>query len=170
MYDILYYKLIVNTFAIDSNCKEVIMEGNYTIYNRVINYYETDQMAIVHHSNYIRFFEEARLDMMDKYDLNYKKIEDMGIIIPVMSVECKYIVPLHFGDNVQIHTKLEKFDGIKMEVSYEIYRDSVLCTKGHTGHCFLDKDMKPFRMKRLYPEFYNKLNSLIVRNHHERSV
>ena len=51
MYDILYYKLIVNTFAIDSNCKEVIMEGNYTIYNRVINYYETDQMAIVHHSN-----------------------------------------------------------------------------------------------------------------------
>lgn len=136
------------------------MEGNFTVYNRKINYYETDKMAIVHHSNYIRFFEEARLDMMDKFDLNYRKMEDMGIIIPVMSVDCKYIVPLCFDDEVQIHTKIVKFDGIKMEIAYEIYRDDVLCTTGHSGHCFLDKDMKPFRMKRLYPDLYNKLKSL----------
>lgn len=137
-----------------------IMEGNFTVYNRKINYYETDKMAIVHHSNYIRFFEEARLDMMDKFDLNYRKMEDMGIIIPVMSVDCKYIVPLCFDDEVKIHTKIIKFDGIKMEIAYEIYRDDVLCTTGHSGHCFLDKDMKPFRMKRLYPDLYNKLKSL----------
>lgn len=137
-----------------------IMEGNFTVYNRKINYYETDKMAIVHHSNYIRFFEEARLDMMDQFDLNYRKMEDMGIIIPVMSVDCKYIVPLCFDDEVQIHTKIVKFDGIKMEIAYEIYRDDVLCTTGHSGHCFLDKDMKPFRMKRLYPDLYNKLKSL----------
>lgn len=136
------------------------MEGNFTVYNRKINYYETDKMAIVHHSNYIRFFEEARLDMMDKFDLNYRKMEDMGIIIPVMSVDCKYIVPLCFDDDVKIHTKIIKFDGIKMEIAYEIYRDDVLCTTGHSGHCFLDKDMKPFRMKRLYPDLYNKLKSL----------
>lgn len=137
-----------------------IMEGNFTVYNRKINYYETDKMAIVHHSNYIRFFEEARLDMIDQFDLNYRKMEDMGIIIPVMSVDCKYIVPLCFDDEVQIHTKIVKFDGIKMEIAYEIYRDDVLCTTGHSGHCFLDKDMKPFRMKRLYPDLYNKLKSL----------
>ena len=137
-----------------------IMEGNFTVYNRKINYYETDKMAIVHHSNYIRFFEEARHDMMDKFDLNYRKMEDMGIIIPVMSVDCKYIVPLCFDDEVKIHTKIIKFDGIKMEIAYEIYRDDVLCTTGHSGHCFLDKDMKPFRMKRLYPDLYNKLKSL----------
>lgn len=136
------------------------MEGNFTVYNRKINYYETDKMAIVHHSNYIRFFEEARLDMMDKFDLNYRKMEDMGIIIPVMSVDCKYIVPLCFDDEVKIHTKIIKFDGIKMEIAYEIYRDDILCTTGHSGHCFLDKDMKPFRMKRLYPDLYNKLKSL----------
>ena len=80
-------------------------------------YYETDQMGIIHHSNYIRFFEEARLDMMDQFDLNYRKMEDMGIIIPVMSVDCKYIVPLCFDDEVQIHTKIVKFDGIKMEIA-----------------------------------------------------
>ena len=136
------------------------MEGNFTVYNRKINYYETDKMAIVHHSNYIRFFEEARLDMMDQFDLNYRKMEDMGIIIPVMSVDCKYIVPLCFDDEVKIHTKIVKFDGIKMEIAYEIYRDDVLCTTGHSGHCFLDKDMKPFRMKRRYPDLYNKLKSL----------
>lgn len=137
------------------------MDGKYSVYKRKINYYETDQMAIVHHSNYIRFFEEARLEMMDEYGLNYRKIEEMGIIIPVMSVECKYIVPLCYADEIQIHSKVTKFDGIKMEVSYEIYRGDVLCTTGHTGHCFLDKNMKPFRMKRLYPDLYNKLKEVV---------
>ena len=58
------------------------MEGRYTEYERRINYYETDKMGIVHHSNYIRFFEEARLDMMKKVGLDYFTMEEAGIIIP----------------------------------------------------------------------------------------
>ena len=57
------------------------MEGRYTEYERRINYYETDKMGIVHHSNYIRFFEEARLDMMKKVGLDYFTMEEAGIII-----------------------------------------------------------------------------------------
>ena len=73
------------------------MEGKYTIYKRKMNYYETDQMGIIHHSNYIRLFEEARLDIMDKSGINYADIEEMGIIIPVMSVDCKYLIPLYLS-------------------------------------------------------------------------
>lgn len=133
------------------------------IYRRKINYYETDQMGIVHHSNYIKFFEEARLDLMDKEGLNYASMEEMGIIIPVLSVECHYLLPLYYNDIISVHTYLTKFDGIKMDFVYEIYKDGFpnLYTSGHTSHCFLDKNMKPFRMKKLYPDLYKKLKKLV---------
>lgn len=141
----------------------VFMEGKYTVYRRKINYYETDQMGIVHHSNYIRFFEEARLDMMDKEGLGYAGIEEMGIIIPVMSVDAKYLIPLCYDDSILIYSCITKFDGIKMELAYEIYKEGSgeICTSGHTGHCFLDKNMKPFRMKKLYPALYGRLKELV---------
>ena len=74
------------------------MDEKGIVYEHTINYYETDRMGIVHHSNYIRFFEEARIDYLKKIGLDYKKVEDMGLIMPVLGVECKYIKPLHFGD------------------------------------------------------------------------
>ena len=61
------------------------MDEKGLAYKRQVNYYETDKMGIVHHSNYIRFFEEARIDFLDKIGLNYKKIEDMGLIMPVIN-------------------------------------------------------------------------------------
>ena len=141
------------------------MEGKYAIYKRRMNYYETDRMGIIHHSNYIRLFEEARLDMMEKEGIGYSGIEEMGIIIPVMSVECNYILSLHYNDSIEGYSQLTKFDGIKMELSYEIYKEgsNKVCTKGRTGHCFLDKDMKPFRMKKLYPDLYNKLKEIVIK-------
>lgn len=139
------------------------MENSHTEYNRKLNYYETDQMGIIHHSNYIRYFEEARLDMMKKVGLDYRKMEEMGIIIPVTFAECKYLIPLHFDDEVVIHTRMTKYDGIKMEVSYEIYRTDTeeLCTTGKTGHCFLDRELKPIRMKRQYPDLFAKLKGML---------
>ncbi len=139
------------------------MKDSHTEYSRRLNYYETDQMGIIHHSNYIRFFEEARLDMMKKVGLDYRIMEEMGIIIPVTFAECKYLLPLHFDEEIVIHTRMTKYDGIKMEVTYEIYHadSDVLCTVGKTGHCFLDRDLKPIRMKRKYPELYAKLKEMV---------
>ena len=135
--------------------------GN-TIYDRSINYYETDQMGIVHHSNYIRYFEEARLDMTEQVGLSYAAMEEHGLIIPVLSVACEYIKPVLFGDKVQIHTRLVKFDGIKMQFVYEIYCEGELRTKGESRHCFLDKEMKPVRMKRQFPEIYQRMKELVI--------
>lgn len=139
------------------------MEENCIKYDRNINYYETDQMGIVHHSNYIRFFEEARLYLMKQVGMDYCGLEEMGIIIPVTFAECKYLVPLRFEDEVEIVTRMTKYDGIKMEVSYEIYlkRTNQLCTRGKTGHCFLNRDLKPIRMKREFPDLFAKLKALI---------
>ena len=139
------------------------MEDSHTEYSRRLNYYETDQMGIIHHSNYIRLFEEARLDMMKKVGLDYRVLEEMGIIIPVTFAECRYLVPLRFDEEITIHTRMTKYDGIKMEVSYEVYKTGKgeLCTTGKTGHCFLDKELQPIRMKRRYPELFLKLKGMM---------
>ena len=132
-------------------------------YSRSVNYYETDQMGIVHHSNYIRYFEEARLQWMDEIGLSYRGLEERGMIIPVTFVDCQYKQPVRFGDTICISVRMAKFDGLKMEFAYEV-RDEItgeLRSTGRTGHCFLDRDMHPVLIRKNAPELYDiMLNAL----------
>ena len=75
----------------------------------MVYYYETDRMGIVHHSNYIRWFEEARLDWMKQIGWDYKTIEDDNIIIPVLSVSAEYKTMSRYGDNIVIYVKLAEY-------------------------------------------------------------
>ena len=87
-------------------------------YEHHAKYYETDQMGIIHHSNYVKWMEEARMDLMDQMGLSYKQMEEMEIISPVLSIAVEYHSMVHFDDTVVIQTKLVKYNGIKMEVEY----------------------------------------------------
>lgn len=132
------------------------------IYEHKAQYYETDQMGIVHHSNYIRWFEEARVDLMDQAGLGYKKMEEAGIISPVLSVEAEYKSMVHFGDVVAIEASLEEYNGIRMTVSYLVKdKDSgeIRC-KGRTRHCFLDREEKPVYLKKSDPVFHDLFERL----------
>ena len=137
------------------------MEG-FEIFKRTINYYETDKMQVVHHSNYIRYLEECRMDFLRQIGLDYIEIEKKGIMIPVLSVECDYKSPARFGDTVCIIPKIEKFHGVKFDVSYRIYSEdfSVLHNEAASSHCFVDFDFKPVRLKRDYPEIYDKMKAV----------
>lgn len=136
--------------------------NNYQLFKREINYYETDKMQVVHHSNYIRFLEECRMDFLKQIHLDYCTMEEKGIMIPVLSVECDYQTPARFGETICIIPKLEKFSGVKFEMSYHIYSEDLktLHNKARTTHCFVDKDFKPVRMKKVYPEAYEALCSM----------
>lgn len=137
---------------------------NLKPYERNAKYYETDQMGIIHHSNYIRWFEEARVDAMEQADIPYDKMEEMGIISPVLGVECKYIQSVHFNENVKIIVKFLSFSGVKMEISYEVYSllTGNLTTKGISRHGFIHRDTgKPVRMKKEYPDLYKKIMTAI---------
>ncbi|MBP1554347.1 MAG: acyl-CoA thioesterase, partial [Oscillospiraceae bacterium] len=72
------------------------------LYTHKVHYYETDKMGITHHSNYIRWMEEARIDFLGKIGCGYDKIEAMGIISPVTAVDCRYKSTTTFGDVVTI--------------------------------------------------------------------
>ena len=127
-------------------------------FERRINYYETDQMGIVHHSNYVRYLEEARIFLLDSCGLSYRNMEQTGIIIPVLSVNLDYKQPLTFGDDIVIETRITRFSGVKMTVCYTAYRkkDMQITTTGETKHCFLDAEtFKPVNIKKTRPELYD---------------
>ena len=127
------------------------------IYKRKVFYYETDQMGIVHHSNYIRWFEEARIDYLEKMGVGYDQMEARGIISPVLSVEAVYLRMLYFGDAVTIETKIKEYNGIKLTLAYEVISDKtgkVHC-RGTSKHCFLDKSGRPLALKQSCPQVHD---------------
>lgn len=131
-------------------------------YEHKVQYYETDQMGVVHHSNYIRWFEECRVDVMEKEGLGYDRMEEEGIICPVTSVSCQYEAMTKFGEIVEIIPKIEKNNGIRLVISY-VVKDkktgTIRCT-GESSHCFLDEKGHPVSLKRSSPEFYEMFRKL----------
>lgn len=126
-------------------------------------YYETDQMGIIHHSNYIRWMEEARIDAMNQLGISYGGLEKMGIISPVLSVSCQYRNMVHFDDSVMIKVKAVKYTGVKLELEYEFMdvETGTVCTTGTSAHCFLDRNGRPVSLKRECPEIDEKFRKML---------
>ena len=104
-----------------------------------VRYYETDQMGIVHHSNYIRYFECGRIAMLKELGLPMEKIEEAGIMMPVVGVECRYKVPAKFGDVLKIVTTVDELPRAKMTIRSDIYNPSGdLCCTGSVTIGFID--------------------------------
>lgn len=131
----------------------------YEGYVRKVNYYETDQMAIVHHSNYVRYLEESRIDMLEFYGMPLFMFEQMGYMIPVLEVNCRYIESVRFGETIKVVPTLEKVTPVKFTISYKIYNEdmSKVMNEAYSSHCFIDMNYKPVSMKREKPDLYNKL-------------
>ncbi len=126
------------------------------LYRHKVQYYETDQMGIVHHSNYIRWFEEARINLMDQMGISYKRMEDMGIISPVLSVEADFLRMVRFGGSVLIRAVIAEYNGIKLAVSYQVIdrNTNMVQCKGITRHCFLNEKGRPISLKKSFPEIH----------------
>ncbi|NLP34962.1 MAG: acyl-CoA thioesterase [Clostridiales bacterium] len=133
------------------------------IYKHKVQYYETDQMGVVHHSNYIRWFEEARLDFLTQIGLEYAEMEREDCLSPVVSISCNYKNSTKFGDTVYIYTKLTKFNGIKYTVTYKIV-DAVskeIRATGESNHCFVNKEGKLLSLKKEQRKYYDMLVSAV---------
>lgn len=108
--------------------------------NFPVRYYETDQMAIVHHSNYIRYFECARTEMLIALDYPIEAIEADGVVMPVVSVTCKYKHSAKMVDVLRVVCMIDKVPLAKLPIREEVYnQDGVLCAEGVVTIGFLDK-------------------------------
>ena len=124
-------------------------------YIRKINYYETDKMGITHHSNYIRFMEEARIHFLEQIGCGYDKWEKAGIVSPVIGIECNYKRPTTFGDEIRIEVAIVEYKRIKLSVSYtmiNIKNKEIVCI-GKSHHCFMNAEGRPIALSKQHPEY-----------------
>lgn len=119
-------------------------------YIHQVKYYECDRMGVTHHSNYVRFMEEARIDMLDRLGYGFEKMEAEGIVSPVVSLSCSYRKPTTFKDDVAVEVEITDVSPLKITLSY------VMTVKGETVftassvHCFT-RNGKPLKIAENFP-------------------
>ncbi len=132
-------------------------------YTRRVNYYETDKMGMVHHSNYIRYFEEARINFMEESGYPYPRLEEEGIISPVVSISCEYKRPVHYPDTVVINVYLVSMTKFRCTFRYEV-KDAAtgeLRTTGQSQHCYLSASGGIVNIQKENPAFFETFLSQV---------
>lgn len=132
------------------------------VFERKINYYETDKMGVVHHSNYIRFLEEARCAWLESIGLPFSTLEENGVTIPVLGVNCDYKYHVTFNDIIIIKLSIKEYNGVRMKVEYEVTNKNTghIVLLGETKHCFTNKDLKPINLRKYNKNFSEKFENL----------
>ena len=133
-------------------------------FERKINYYETDKMGVVHHSNYIRYMEEARCAWLEYSEMPFSFLEENNITVPVLEVNCTYKYHVTFEDTIVIRPFVKEYSGVRMSVGYEIIdkKTGKTVLVGETKHCFTDKNLKPINLKKYNSEFSDKFENLLL--------
>lgn len=132
----------------------MLMETRLTV-----RYAETDQMGIVHHSNYLIWFEIARTEFLKKLGMSNTKIEMLGILVPVSHMDCDFKSPARYEDEIVIKIKIRKMTCVRIEFDYEVVNadNGALLATGSTSHAWTDKQLKPFNIEKREPEIYKLL-------------
>ena len=125
-------------------------------YQHEVKYYECDRMGVTHHSNYVRFMEEARVNWLDQLGFGFEKIEAENVFSPVISISCEYKSPTTFKDIIDIEVKISKMSEMKFEFIYTMQTNGKLVCIGHSAHCFIENG-RPVAISKRLPELYNSL-------------
>jgi len=131
-------------------------------YSRPVFYYETDKMGVVHHSNYIRWLEEARTRFFDENDLAYVVTESLGVMSPITDVSVKYKFPAKFGDVFTVKLIMTKYTGVRFRIDYLVVnQDGDILLEGESGHAFIDEKLKPVSLAKTIPERHKRMKVLL---------
>src|SRR5712691_5088897 len=102
-------------------CKGLlILSGEITIR---VRYAETDRMGLLHHANYLVYFEQARTALLRSMGITYRDIEDQGFLLVLTKIEVKYKLPAHYDDLLTIRTIVERTTAVRIDHRYEVLRD-----------------------------------------------
>ena len=132
-------------------------------YIHKVHYYETDKMGITHHSNYIRFMEEARMNYLSETGLSMSRLEAEGIASPVVSLTCNYKYPSTYDDEIEIEVKLTQYTGVKISLSYVMrnVRTGNVVAEATSDHCFIDTAGRPVAIKKAIPDLDAVLKEIL---------
>ena len=124
-------------------------------YTHKVQYYETDKMGVTHHSNYIRFMEEARVDFMDQIGYGYDRMESEGFCAPVINVDCDFKKTTTYADVIMVSVKVIEISQIRIKFEYIMKVDGEIVFRGTSSHCCLNAEGKIISLKREKPEVYD---------------
>lgn len=127
-----------------------------------VRYAETDKMGIVHHSVYPIWYEVARTDLSKATGFSYSDMEQAGIMTPLISLECKFLSPAYYDDELTITCTVIKLSPVKIQFYYEVFKNDFKSpiNTGTTTHAIVNKDMKPINSKKIYPNIYAILEKM----------
>ena len=112
-------------------------------HNLDVRYYETDQMGIVHHSNYVKFFEVARTEWLRAAGLTYAEMERRGVMMPIVEVQVKYRMPAYYDELISVRAFVDDMPMARMTFRYEIRgEDGRDIASGLTTLGFIDKETR----------------------------
>ena len=121
-----------------------------------VRYADTDKMGIVYNGNYLTYFEIGRTELLRSLGMPYAVLEQQGFQLPVIEAHIVYKVPAEYDDILSIKATCKMERGILLNISYEITKDNILLTRGHTIHPFMNiKSGKPIRPPQIFLEKWN---------------
>lgn len=128
------------------------------VYSRKVHYHETDQMGVVHHANYPKWMEEARVAFLDRLGVSYRAMEEAGVLSPVVSLAIDFKRPARFDDTVEVRLSVSRYTGVRLEVSYTFFNktQNELCAAASSAHCFM-KDGRIVSLQRALPDAHERL-------------
>ena len=136
-------------------------EGLLEAYRHTVQYYETDKMGITHHSNYVRWMEEARVDFLRQLGWGYDRMEAEGVVSPVTALECRYKAATTFADEVTVRVSVAELKNAKLRIAYQMTKqDGQTVCEAWSEHCFLNREGRIVRLSREKPEFFAALEAL----------
>lgn len=123
-------------------------------YEHRCRYYETDAGGNVHQTNYTRWLEDARINLMTQLGFGYRQMEQMQINCPLLTEEIHYFGPIHFDDVIVVQPKITGFDGRKMDLEYTVCdkKTEEVRATAKTSHCFMNRAGIPISISHIFPE------------------
>jgi len=111
-----------------------------------VRYYETDGQGVVHHANYLPYFELARVKMLQQMGYDYAELEREGIFLVVHSIQCRYLLPARFGDTLRLVTEVTRATSARIDHTYQVFRDQQLLVKASSTIACVSREGKLQRM------------------------
>lgn len=141
-----------------------------------VRYQETDQMKVVFHGNYVTWFEIGRTEWIRNAGYNYKLIEEQGLLLPVIDLQCHYLLPARYDDTLVVCTRIAEFSPVRVAFDSQIRRVSIedfhaaelkdsellpgeLLVQGGTKHVWVNTEWKPARINKVMPELFELLRT-----------